>query len=213
MEQMPVQNTPQKTLPQQPVAPVVPPTPAQIPQQPASPLPKPPWQFPKLSPPLLLALLAVVIVSLGIFLTVNSKIFQKIKPTPTPSPIEDHSKPPEENLVTANGRIVSIVSINKDEAILEITTTTANWDKKWQAKVGQKTVIALANDWFSPKGVSKDKLLTITAEELAQIVPKLKISDYKIGDTIYLIAANGQDLTKELGVFEPFAILLFSDVK
>src|SRR3989344_3526182 len=204
MAQLPVQNTPQ-TQPAS-TGQSSPGGPTGGPASPKSPslggssfpfLPKP--KLPPLKLPLVLVLVVLIAVALGVFFVFNKSLFQKPQPSPSPS-VEDYSKPPEENLVTANGKIVSI---NENEKIFEISSTTPNWDKKWKAKVGEKTVLA-DEDWFSPKGVSKDKLQSITAEELAQIVPKLKFSDYRVGDTVYLTAASGQDLTKELGVFEPF---------
>lgn len=212
MAQAPVQK-PNQAVPQNqptsaPATPVPigtgqPPKPTSSPPTSQAQSPVPSGTGPKLSPPLLLALVAVIVVALGVFLTVNSKIFQKIKPTLTPSPIEDHSKPPSENIFGVNGRIVSI---DEKEKIFEVTTTTPNWDKHWMVKVGKDTILATFSDWTSPKYAAKGPLTTM--DQLVKTVPRKQFSDYKVGDTVYLMAKEGQDYAKEMGVFEPFAIFL-----
>src|SRR3989304_494459 len=214
MVQSPVQNTPQTTPAPStssgqaqgqppPAQPSVPSTPSQ-PSQPSKPslpsFPKP--KLPPLKLPLLLALVALIAVALGIFLAVDKRFFQKTQPSPSPS-AEDHSKPPEENIFGVNGKIVSI---DKEKKIFEVIPTIPNWNKRWLVKVGEDTILAAFSDYT--KTTAAPLTGNKTFRDLAKSVPRKQFEDYRVGDNVYLMAAEGQDFAKEIGVFEPFAFLL-----
>src|SRR3990172_7232461 len=211
MVQSPVQNTPQTTPAPStssgqaqgqppPAQPSVPSTPSQ-PSQPSLPsFPKP--KLPPLKLPLLLALVALIAVALGIFLAVDKRFFQKTQPSPSPS-AEDHSKPPEENIFGVNGKIVSI---EKEKKIFEVIPTIPNWNKRWLVKVGEDTILATFSDYT--KTTAAPLTGNKTFRDLAKSVPRKQFEDYRVGDNVYLMAAEGQDFAKEIGVFEPFAFLL-----
>lgn len=210
MVQMPVQNLPQTQIPQgqpppaQPSAPSVPSVPSVsskpfLPSLPSFPKPK----LPPLKLPLVFVLVALIAVALGVFFAFNKSLFQKPQPSPSPL-LEDHSKPPEKDLFAVNGRVISIDQQNKTFVIQSIKL---NWSKQWNIKVGEKTVLATLDDWTSPT-TSVPNRESLSPDELANLVPKKSFSDYKTGDIVYMIAASGQDFVKELGTFEPFAILL-----
>ena len=229
MVQSPVQNTPQTTPapstssgqaqgqppPAQPSVPSTPSQPSQPsktsvsskpsqPSQPSQPslpsFPKP--KLPPLKLPLLLALVALIAVALGIFLAVDKRFFQKTQPSPSPS-AEDHSKPPEENIFGVNGKIVSI---DKEKKIFEVIPTIPNWNKRWLVKVGEDTILAAFSDYT--KTTAAPLTGNKTFRDLAKSVPRKQFEDYRVGDNVYLMAAEGQDFPKEIGVFEPFAFLL-----
>ena len=146
MAQMPVQNTPQKTLPQQPAsqstaAPTPPPKPIQspppaqpsIPSAPSKPslpsLPKP-----KLSPPLLLALIALIVVALAVFLIVNQAKQNKI--VKTQDGITVTAKEAQENLVQINK--VRALSRLEADSNLEPAAEDAVIRKKLFAEVAKR---------------------------------------------------------------------------
>src|SRR3989344_1653042 len=208
MVQSPVQNTPQTTPAPStssgqaqgqppPAQPSVPSTPSQ-PSQPSCPKPT----LPPLKLPLLLALVALIAVALEIFLAVDKRFFQKTQPSPSPS-AEDHSKPPEENIFGVNGKIVSI---DKEKKIFEVIPTIPNWNKRWLVKVGEDTILAAFSDYT--KTTAAPLTGNKTFRDLAKSVPRKQFEDYRVGDNVYLMAAEGQDFAKEIGVFEPFAFLL-----
>ena len=152
----------------------------------------------------------VAILLLAVLLTLGVINQKKITPQPSASPTIYGGIIPEKNLNSANGEVIAV---SPEEGKLSLRSLTPRSDGgliTWNVTVTNDTILAKFDDWA--KASSGESTLgaglSKTPEEIKVGLARIKLSDFKAGDSVYLMTKQEQDLATQTDIEGPNALLL-----
>lgn len=151
-------------------------------------------------------LLLAVLLILGV---VNQK---KVTPqaSSSPSPPISAAVIPEKNLTSANGEVLNVNPEEKKLSIRSLSPGSNGILIIWTVTVIGDTVLAKFDDWA--KASSGESTLSAgqpkTDNEIKAQVKRMGIDDFEVGDSVYLMVKQGQDLATQTNIEGPEALLL-----
>ena len=164
-------------------------------------------KLPNIKSPLLLAALVAFLLLAGILIFGSFKLRKNISqvlPSPT-SQVTDNSMPKEGVPVSAvNGKILAIKT-DGNKTIFETSSYSTPWQKTWQVTLSEKTILVDEDGWQA-NSVSGDSPIAGVQKPSEKTVSNLTVGDFKVGDVIYMMAAEGQDFRNE-GIDGPATIV------
>ena len=147
----------------------------------------------------------LLIVALLSFIILEQSRKRTSLPASTPMPSADSSMPKENVPIAAvNGQILYIKT-DGNKTVFEVSSYSTPWQKTWQVTLSEKTILVDEDGWQA-NSLSGDSLIPGAINPAKEIVSNLAIKDFKVGDVIYMIAAEGQDFRSE-GIDGPATIV------
>ncbi|KKU89111.1 MAG: hypothetical protein UY20_C0016G0002 [Candidatus Yanofskybacteria bacterium GW2011_GWA1_48_10] len=197
----PAQNVTQPASSQTPPVSNIPPSP-KVP-------PPPVVKKPKIA--LLVAgIAAVLLICIAGFTILQQLPKKNVIPQPQPTTVPNADKLPSENLASARGEILNV---NPQEKKLTLKSLNPRLDgifATWTVTVTEETILARFSDWLesssgeSTRGAGFPK----TDEEIKAGLVRIELAGFKVGDSVYLMAKQGQDLATMTEIEDPGALLL-----
>jgi len=159
--------------------------------------------------PLLVGAAAIGAIVLGVILAVIIPR-QETNPSFQQTTATNTDKLPEKGLASANGQITAVFPKDGKITIQSLSPRPDGSIKYWTVTITSETILAKFSDWrkTSPSESTIATSLPKTDAGTKGQLHQIGLSDLKIGDYVYLMARQGQDLATMDEIEGPSTLLL-----
>jgi len=152
----------------------------------------------------------LLIAILASFIVPSYLTKRKAPPSASPTPSTDFSKIPAENLGSANGEVVAVDPASKKISVRSLSPRVDGKYLTWTITVTPETILARFTDW--EKASSGESTISAgfpkTDAEIKAQLARIRLDSFKTGDSVYLMAKQGQDLATMEEIEGPSALFL-----
>jgi len=137
---------------------------------------------------LLFGAAAIVAIVLGVILAF---IIPSQKQQPSQTSQDANIPKVGQQIVGVNGKILAIKK-DGNKTIFEASSYSTPWQKKWQITVSEKTILVDEKGWQA-NSLSGNSSIPGVQKPTNKTAANLSVKDFKVGDVVYIMAAEGQD--------------------